>query len=521
MVTTCTINKQDSNFSGLSFAEEVCLGILPSIAAGDPAEATWYGLEPNSYADFGGELITVARSPIEPTRQNSKGTVVDLNASGGFNNDLTLRNLPRLAQGFYFADILEKPSTAPINGTAINLGAVTGATKKYATGTTAVAFNKAGYIILASGFGIAANNGIKTVVSADVDDVTVNEVIADEADGAVSKIEVVGYEFATADASIDVTGNVLQLKSAANVLATLGLSVGEWIFVGGDTLASDRFANNVGYGRISVITAGAITLDDCTWTGVDEVSTGKKIRIFFGSFLRNSPTSAGIKRRSYNLERTLGNGPTTTQAEYLEGAVANEMKVNIPGANKLTLDFGFVAADFSHRSGEAADEIKVGTRIAAVGEDAFNSTSDIYRQKLSLVDITNSNPSALFGYITEGNITISNGVTPNKAVGVLGAFDTSAGNFVVSGSLTAYFTTVAAVRAVRNNSDAGYNIIAAKANVGSIFDIPLLGLGGGRVSVEKDQPIKVPVTPAAAKNRFGFTSSYNFFAYLPNVAMPQ
>lgn len=517
----CAINKIDSNITGLSFAEEVCLKQLPTMGV-DGFDPTWYGLEPNSYSDFGGEVSTVARSPIDPSRQNKKGTVTDLNASGGFNTDMTKSNLQRLLQGFFFADARQKLSTNPFNAAKITITGVTAVDDKYATSASAVTFNLAGLLAYASGFSNAANNGLKKVVSADANDITVGDGLVDEgAPPAAAKIEIVGYEAATADFEIVKTGNVIKLTSAANVLNTLGLIVGEWIFIGGDSLADNRFANNVGFARIGSIAAGQLVFDDTTFAGATEASAGKEIQIFFGNVLKNENTLNLIKRRSYNIERTLGQGPTATQAEYLEGAIANEFTLNIPQADKLNADLSFVACDNTHRSGEAGDEIKGGTRVAALGEDAFNTSSDVYRIKMNVVDPASTNPDALFGYVSEANVSINNGVTPNKAIGVIGAFDTSAANFVVGGSITAYFQTIEAVRAVRQNADVGLNIILAKENSGFIFDIPLLGLGGGRSNVEKDQPITVPLTPAAAENANGYTLLHNWFPYLPDVAMPQ
>ena len=288
-------NKQDSNIVGLAIAEEESLKVLP-------ATPVWYEQEPNSYADFGGNIKTIARSPINASRQKKKGTVSDLEAAAGFNTDLTKTNATRLLQGFFFADAREKANTKPLNGTQIAVTGVTGSSKTFAAASGLGVF-KAGHLVVASGFGVAANNGLDKVASATATTVVGTSTKADEGSPpAAAKIEAVGFQFPTADVAIVVTGtSSIRMTSAATDLTTLGLTVGEWIFVGGDA-AGLKFATcPSGYGRISKIAAGYIDFDDTTFAAASDVGTGKTIQIFFGSVLRNEKDSTLIKRRSYQL----------------------------------------------------------------------------------------------------------------------------------------------------------------------------------------------------------------------------
>lgn len=506
---SCSVNKIDSNITGLSIAEEECLKELP-------VTPVWFGLEPNSYSDFGGELSSVARAPIDPSRQRKKGTITDLDASGGFNMDVTENNITRLMQGFCYADAREDNGTDKLNGTKVAITGVDSATIKYQAASGLNIF-AASDLILAEGFASPSNNGLKKVSDANATGVTVWGALVNEGAAANGKLTRVGHEFAAGDIDVTFSGGVLTFEATAGDFTAFNLSAGQWLFFGGDT-ASTTLTNNKGFGRIGSISAKQLVIDQCTWTPATETGTGKSLRVFWGTFIRNEDEANLIKRRSYQIERTLGRDAVGMQSEYLTGAVPNEFTLNIPQADKLNVDMSFVACDNEQRDG--GDGQKTGTRIAALGEDAYNTSSDIYRVRMTVVDDADPNPTPLFGFISEGSIEINNNISANKAVGVLGAFDTSAGNFEVSGSVTAYFTDVAATQAVRNNSDVGLHTIIAARNAGMIFDIPLLSLGGGRISVEKDNPITVPLDTNGAQSKFGFTLGCSFFSYLPNAAMP-
>ena len=143
-----------------------------------------------------------------------------------------------------------------------------------------------------------------------------------------------------------------------------------------------------------------------------------------------------------------------------------------------------------------------------------------YANKAFGVDDVLSTPNALFAYVTDSNLSISNGVTGIKALGILGSFDVSVGNFNVTGSLTAFFSSVEAIEAIRRNADIGFSTILASNNAGAIFDIPLLALSGGIPNVEKDQKITIPLEKTGAQNKHGYTMMYQSFEYLPDIAMP-
>lgn len=501
------VNKIDSNVTGLRYAEESTLRTLP----GSPI---FYPLEPNSYSDFGGQISTIARNPINPSRQRKKGVTTDLDASGGFNQDLTMNNTTRLMQGFFFADIREKKTTAPMNGAQVVLTDAVEASDSYDAAAGLLGF-LAGHLVLATGFGVTTNNGLKTVVSdSTATTIVVNEEVEDETPPATAQLSTVGFEFDAGDVSITMNGALVRLVSAATDLTTLGLIPGEWVFLGGDS-ATSRFANNQGFARINIVEEGFLEFDKVSWTPQAESAPTASVRMFFGSVLKNEDDPLLIKRRTYHVERTLGRDANGTMSEYLVGAVPNELTVNIAQADKVNIDLAFVAVDNEQRTGQQG--VKVGARPALEPADAFNTSSDFSRIKLASVG-DDAAPNPLFAFATEMTLSINNNVTPNKAIGVLGAFDTSAGTFEVGGSMTAYFASIPAVQSVRNNADITLDVVMLKRNAGLLFDIPLLSLGDGRLSVEQDQAITLPLETNAAESKFRHTLLFQSFTYLPNLA---
>lgn len=515
------VPKIDSNITGLAYAEEGSLGLLPGEGglAGSPV---WRRLQPNSYNDFGGEVVTVAPNPINPSRQRRKGVTTDLNASGGFNHNLTYENLTDLMQGVFFADIRAQAEQA-VTLVDIDLGNP----DEYQVASTTDFI--VGSLIIGKNFANAANNALNavTAIVADTSVEVADGQLVDETPGATAAIKVVGFQFADGDAVIDVTGNLPALTSTAVAdLTTLGLVPGQWVYLGGDTTASQfTDAANNGFKRIRSVSATAITFDKSDAAMVADAGVaGKTIQMFFGDVLRNE-TGALIKRRSYNIERTLGApddaAPAQIQSEVLKGAVPNEVSFNIPQADLASVDITFVATDNEQRDGATGPK-QTGVLDPATASE-YNTSSDIGRIRLAVVSNVDEAPIALFAYVTEATISINNNVTPNKAVGVLGAFDVTAGTFEVSGELTAYFSNVAATQAVRTNADVTLDVSFVKDNTAIIMDLPLISLGDGRLNVEVDAPITLPLSTDAASGQdvstdLDHTALITYFDYVPSAA---
>lgn len=478
---TCDVNKIDSNVTGLKITEEECLGERY-------ASPVWHILEPNSYSDFGATITTVARAPIRESRQRQKGMVTDMDAAAGFQADLTFDIAERLLPGFLFADPRVQQSTT---------ATATDNSGEYTVADEA-GFNT-GDIIEVTGMAAAGNNGIKNISTTGTNAITVSETTTVSA-AQTGSIRRIGHKFTTGNVSISKPANLVILNDSGSGLDKLGLLAGQWIKITGLT--------QTGYARVKTIAAGSLELDKVSWPSpAAEAGAGKTVTIHLPTVIRNEPATVDIIRRSYTLERTLGKDGNGVMSEYVQGAIPNSMTINIPEADKVTLDVEMPGTDYNVRDGTAGPLSEDGGASTATlaPQVALNTSSDIKRIKLGVVDPVHSNVTPLFAFVTEASITINNNVTPSKAVGHLGAIDANAGIFEVGGSITAYFADTLASAAVRNSSDVTLDYVFEKDGKGMVIDLPFMTLGNGRLDVTAGQAIMIPLDPLAAQSDYGHT----------------
>lgn len=502
-----------SNRTSLRIAEESSIGVLP----GTP---NWVLREPNTYEDFGGEITTAPRKPIKSDRMPRKGPVVDVEAKGGFNTDLTQTNCFDLLQGFFFADPRRKAEiTSDISG-------VTASTDTYTVASGGGSF-LANDLLFAANFTNSANNGLHVVASSTSTTVVVGDGLVDETPPSTASIVCVGHQFSSGDLEVSASGGAFPtLTTSTKDLTQLGIVPGEWIRIGGDTSGTQfaTAANNC-WARVRSVATNVITLDKTSATMVTDTGASKTVQVFLGRVLKNE-TGSSITRSTFQLERSLGAPedtlPGSEQAEYIVGGVCSEFALNLPEADKVTCDFSFMGLD--HETRNYSTGLKSGDRPALVAEDAFNSSSSVKRLKFAAVSSTDSNPTELFSYLSELTFSINNGITRNIAIATVGAFEATEADFMTQVQLNAFFVDVDALASVRANTDLTIDLVMAQNNAGIVLDVPLLAGSGALANVEADTPIKLDLTSDGA-NGIDVDANLNhvalmvFFDYLPTAAM--
>lgn len=322
--------------------------------------------------------------------------------------------------------------------------------------------------------------------------------------------------------TIDADGWPILTTTALDFVA-LGLTPGQWLFVGGDTAVS-RFTTmgNNGFKRVRAVTAKTLQIDKSYTDMVAEPGATKEIALYFGQFLRNERKPL-IKHKTIQFERTLGSldGLDPPQAQYITGCTFNEFTMNIPTEDIVKCDLAFIG--LGQELHTQADGLKPGTRPDLVEADAYDTSNDIARMNLQVIEDGNPNPDKLFGYVTQAALTINNNATANKAVGVRGAMGVTAGIFQVGGSMTAYFTDVRAMLAIQNNADVTFDMLLRKAGGAIVIDMPLIALGGGIPQIALNEPVLLPLTQEAASGAkvdplLNFTLGFTFFDTLPKLA---
>jgi len=491
-----------TNKTGLSFAIETS---TPGVLSGSP---TWFKLEPNAINELGAKIKTVPRRPISRTRQLKKGTTVDLDSAVSYDCDLTMDVATKEFEGLVFAEFVNANLYffAPVaSGTGWTIpGATTSQAAK-------LQWNNAGAgaksLVFAAGYAIAANNGLKvltadTGLAATTITVSGNSV---ETPPTNAFVTIAGVRAITGDLKIDVgtpvSGQATITAGQNGVVAanqvdftTLGITKGQFVHVGG-LAAGQQFSAGLGFARVIGMTAGpgsTLVLDKLDARLVTDNGAGDTVDILFGRFLRDVSNDQNVDDSRY-IERTktfelaepdLGS-PGVDGYEYPFANYLNELTLDMPETNKITAKLGYLGFDTPVPTGSR--KTNASTAISPIGTTAFNTTSSFVNLRTDGLSSTNT----FFKSLT---LKITNNLSPDKILSVLGAAVMDVGQFICELTATMIYADSSVPTHIRANDTQTFDFMLKNGDGGIAFDFPSVTFGDGAKSFPLDKSVKIAVT---------------------------
>ncbi len=480
-----------SNKTILSHAVETSIGVLP----GTP---DWIEDEWNTLDTFGATISSVTRDPINQDRMQKKGAISDLDSAVEFQTDLTLSSFDNFAQGFFYRAWEAQATFVPTDVTATGYTVASGGALPDDT------------LIFARNYGTSGNNGLKvTAGTSTATEIKAAGLTIEASPPTGSRVDVVGVQGASGDIELDANGDLI---STVLDFTTLSIQVGQSLYIGGSTTATKfATAGYLGLTRVRTVAAHIITLDKRDWTvAAADDGTGKTIQIFIGSFISNvAQNDSDFLEETYTFESessTLDAGNATVY-QYPTGCKPNDMVLDFPLSDKAGISFSFIGLDTPVPTASQAS----GNRLSVYETDALGTTSDCVR--LSLKD------SALSDYTTSFknlNITIANGVNPEKVLCSLGAVDMNIGKFIVSGSAQVLFSDENMISAVRNYETTSLDFAINNDDGALHFDIPEMTFSSANQSFPVDESVLLDIEIQTQKSDFfGYVMSTTKYQYLP------
>jgi hypothetical protein len=481
------VDIQSSNRVKLSKVRESTFGTTPASPAFKTRRATSHGLALNPQ--------TVVSNEIRSDRAVPDVILTAYQAGGQSAGEAAFQvmddDLEEALQGTWSVT-----PTRDNAGTADSVITAVAASGEAVTHTTGASF-AVGHLVLFSGFGQSANNGLFrcTTGGATSSDYSGASFVDESAPAANAKMKVVGFQGVSGD--LVISGSTM--TSTTLDFTTLGLSVGMWLRLDGfDTAADNDFV------RVSAIAAHTLTFDRTPTGWADDAGTGKVVSAYMGDRLINGST-----KRSSTFERQyLDHSPVTY--EYLTGMALDKLTLSIKAGQIVTFTEDWIGAGGSN----ATSRVSGATDTAAPTNDVLNAASNV--GELSLDGSVISGPS----YIMEATVELANNLRRQAAVGHLEAVGIGNGEFNVNLTLNAYFGDRTILNLVAQNTLASmsFRIGGTDSNGESyLFDFPSIKFTGGSPSVSgKNTDVMISATASGLVDAtLGYVALIERFYYLP------
>lgn len=447
------------------------------------------------------EPTRVVSNEIRADRQVTDAILTNLQAGGNVGVELSYAAFDDLFEAGF-------QGTWNNNPTIVNLTADTEISDVAATTLTVAAGGAAfvaGMLAVTTGFGVTANNRLSRVASS-----TATSIVFPAATFSVeaavplgARVRAVGFEGAAADI-VAVTSGGNALTSTALNFTTLGLSVGEWVLIGG-ALSTNQFATaaNNGWARVSAIAANRLSFDQVPVGWTADTGTGRSVQVFMGDFL-----TTGTVQRGFTFERQQQD-LAAPAFEYFTGMEVDTIGLQIQANAIITGSFGFAGRS----STVGTTRLSGATDIAAPTFPVLNASSNVARLAENNVPVTG--PS----FIMELGFDLNNNMARQNAVGVLGSANIRSGEISLTGTLNAYFGDTSFLSRVISDTETSIFMRtgAASGNRESyVFDIPRVKITGtAPVSGKNADRMFTGTYQAMRHTTLGYTASLTRFHFLP------
>lgn len=346
---------------------------------------------------------------------------------------------------------------------------------------------KAGHLIRTSGFTNSANNGLFKVSSSTGTTVVVagTPTLTDEsAPPAGARIKVIGFQGASGDITATSTG----LGSTSLDFTTLGLSVGQWIKIGGSA-AGDKFATAAlnSFARITAIAATALTLDNRPTGWTTDAGSSKTIIVYTADYMR-----IGTTAKSFAYEEGFMGQDTPSYCVF-NGVEIASMSLNIEAGAIVTGSFEFLGKVESC-STTSLDS----TPTEAPTNDVLNAVNNVARISEGGSAIVSPN------YAKRLNFTVNNNLRERMAIGTLGLIGIGVGDADVTGSVMTYFGDLTTYQKFTNGTATSLFTVVAKDSRANVFSFPKVKFEqGNKDASARNQDVMVELPFRALRDTNG------------------
>ena len=513
-----------------------------SIARGDGKDHAnenpalkWFSLPFVNLPRFGASVFIRANDSIDNTRQRKEGSIVDLDAGASLDSYLSIGALSVLGESAF----LTKFSSSQADG---SFGWVSKAIGVSA-GKQTVALDNArvgvGSIMLFEGYHESCNaNGIFPVVT--VTGTTTKTVGITNADAkpcvdasGTARIYHVGHKFASGKLTGLGNDSVYYVNyEKTSTFDPLGhLQPGSYI----KFQASGRYDTLDGYARVHRVSADSSTsgkiyfdkvangaaLNTAITNGGNSFDSDAETVIFFGYYLRNvdrgnaswDQTTSVIEGHYQGL--TSSTGDIESRREYLREVLCDSLSISVAATDLVFSSWSFIGTDVNPKLSDGKFLDRTAKRILVPKSEVFDATNSVVRKRIrAQASVTGSidKDRDLVEITTSMGFTISNNMSPQKAVGVLGAEFQNIGMFDVGVSVAGVLTSPEYTHFLRSAEPATAELILENGNGGIAIDVPSLLLSGGDKAFPQNESINIQLQGQAFRDpTFGTSCGITLF----------